>query len=149
MKLIPSALAGIAFSLFLFVGSAAKADNELIVYVFSNGAPVAGADVTVDGDVIGSTRSDGSVTGDLSSGGHAISVESLSGETGVVRFASNSGQLADVIFDLATGDTLVDVHSITESAADRRSAKLGTLAVRVVRDGMPEAGVIVNFSGDN
>ena len=115
MKLIPSALARIALSLFLFAGSAAKADNELIVYVFSNGAPVAGVDVTVDGDVIGSTRSDGSVTGDLSSGGHAISVESLSGETGVIRFASNSGQLADVIFDLATGDTLVDVHSIRVS----------------------------------
>jgi len=148
MKLIPSALARIALFLCLFAGSAANADNELIVYVFSNGAPVEGADVTVDGDVIGSTRSDGSVKGDLSSGGHAISVESLSGETGVVRFASNSGQLADVIFDLATGDTLVDVHSIAESAADRRNAKPGTLAVRVVRDGMPEAGVIVNFSGE-
>ena len=78
MKLIPSALARIALSLFLLAGSAAKADNELIVYVFSNGAPVAGVDVTVDGDVIGSTQSDGSVTGDLSSGGHAISVESSS-----------------------------------------------------------------------
>ena len=113
MKLVPSALARIALSLCLFAGSAAKADNELVVYVFSNGVPVAGVDVTVDGDVIGSTRSDGWVIGDLSSGGHAIFVESLSGETGVVRFASNSGQLADVIFDLATGDTLVAVHSVT------------------------------------
>ena len=147
MKLVPSALARIALILCFCAGSAAQADNELIVYVFSNGAPVAGVDVTVDGDLIGSTRSDGSVTGDLSSGGHAISVESLSGEIGVVRFASNSGQLADVIFDLATGDTLVDVHSVAESATDRRTAKPGTLAVRVVRDGMPEAGVIVNFSG--
>ena len=49
MKLIPSALARIALSLLLLAGSAVKADNELIVYVFSNGAPVAGADVTVDG----------------------------------------------------------------------------------------------------
>ena len=112
MKLVPSALARIAFSLCLFAGSAAQADNELIVYVFSNGAPLAGVDVTVDGDVIGSTQSDGSVTGDLSSGGHAISVESLSGETSVVRFASNSGQLADVIFDLGSGAALVEVHSV-------------------------------------
>ena len=148
MKLVPSALARIGLSLCLFAGTAAQADNELIVYVFSNGAPVAGADVTVDGDVIGSTRPDGSVTGDLSSGGHAISVESSSGETGVVRFASNSGQFADVIFDLATGDALVEVHSIAEAATDRRNAKKGTLAVRVLRDGRPEAGVIVSVSGE-
>ena len=148
MKLVPSALVRIALFLGLFASSVAQAENELIVYVFSNGAPAAGVDVTVDGNVIGSTRSDGSVTSDLSSGGHAVAVEGLAGDTRVVRFASNSGQLADVIIDVATGDALVDVHSIAEAAAERRAAKVGTLAVRVVRDGSPAAGVIVNVSGE-
>lgn len=148
MKLVPGAV--IRFSLFcgLIWSSAATADDELVVYVFANGEPVTGAEITVDDAVIGETRSDGSITGDLTSGGHVVVAKGPSGAGEVVRFASNSGQLADVIFDLATGDALVEVHSIAEAATDRRNAKKGTLAVRVVRDGRPEAGVIVNVSGE-
>ncbi|MGB0222539.1 MAG: TonB-dependent receptor domain-containing protein [Luminiphilus sp.] len=148
MKLVPSALFRVLLPGFVLFSSAVNAADELVVYVFSNGTPVAGAEITVDGDVVGRTRSDGSITADLSSGGHAVSVDSQSGVTDVVRFGSNSGQLADVIFDLGSGDSLVEVHSVTEAAVDRRDAKQGTLAVRVIRDGQPQAGIIVNVSGE-
>ena len=71
MKLVPSALFRVLLPGFVLFSSAVNAADELVVYVFSNGTPVAGAEITVDGDVVGRTRSDGSITADLSSGGRS------------------------------------------------------------------------------
>ena len=127
-----------------FLTAAAHASDELIVYVFENGSPLSGVDVQLDDQIIGSTRADGSVRGDLDGGGHVVTVGA--DDRFVVRFASNPGQLADVIIDLGSSDARVDLFGSTESATQRRDAGKGTLVVRVQRDGVPVEGVIVNFS---
>ena len=52
-----------------FLTAAAHASDELIVYVFENGSPLSGVDVQLDDQIIGNTRADGSVRGDLDGGG--------------------------------------------------------------------------------
>ena len=127
-----------------FLTAAAHASDELIVYVFENGSPLSGVDVQLDDQIIGNTRADGSVRGDLDGGGHVVTVGA--DDRFVVRFASNPGQLADVIIDLGSSDARVDLFGSTESATQRRDAGKGTLVVRVQRDGVPVEGVIVNVS---
>ena len=133
---------------FLLFSSLVSASDELIVYVFDNGVPVANASVVVDGETLGTTRGDGSIRGGLDSGAHVVLAKNRNGDLGVSRFASNAGQLADVIIDLSTGASRVDLHSVTESVSERLGAQTGTIAVRVLRGGSPEVGVIVNFSGN-
>ena len=90
-----------------FLTAAAHASDELIVYVFENGSPLSGVDVQLDDQIIGSTRADGSVRGDLDGGGHVVTVGA--DDRFVVRFASNPGQLADVVIDLGSSDARVDL----------------------------------------
>ena len=140
-------------SVFISVGSLVfsslvSASDELIVYVFYNGVPVVNASIALDGETFGTTGSDGSIHGVLDAGAHVVLAKGRDGDVGVSRFASNAGQLADVIIDLGVGASRVDLHSVTESLSERLGAQSGTIVVRVLRGGSPEAGVIVNFSGN-
>ncbi len=120
------------FTLCTFLAPLAHAADELVLYVFDGGSPAAGVEVTLDGDVVGVTQRDGSITLDLTAGLHAVVVESEAGQTGSARFSAASGQLVDVIIDLAEGDaSFIDVFSRSESAADRKDAPSGTLQISV------------------
>ena len=122
------------------------AEDELLLYVFQSGQPQRSATITIDGEVAGSTRLDGSLTADLNAGGHVVAVDA-GGEQRVVRFSLESGQLADVVIELAAGASpLVDVYGSRESAAERRDQPKGSLEVAVTRDGAPVTGTVVNLS---
>lgn len=72
----------ISVGFFLF-SSLVSASDELIVYVFDNGVPVANASVLVDGETLGTTRGDGSIRGGLDSGAHVVLAKDLNGDVGV------------------------------------------------------------------
>ena len=84
----------------LLLPQLATAEDELLLYVFQGGQPQRSATITIDGEVAGTTRLDGSFTADLNAGGHVVAVDA-SGDQRVVRFALESGQLADVVIELA------------------------------------------------
>ena len=130
----------------LLLPQLASAQDELLLYVFQSGQPQRSATITIDGEVTGSTRLDGSLTANLNAGGHVIAVDA-GGEQRVVRFSLESGQLADVVIELAAGASpLVDVYGSRESAAERRDQPKGSLEVAVTRDGAPITGTVVNLS---
>ena len=125
------------------------AADELLLYVFDDGAAVAGATVAIDGDTVGQTRRDGSLFVDLD--GTAQRVITITGPNGDVQrelFSAGSGQLVDVIADLANDDNeaVVDVYSRTESAADRRDAPTGSLQVTVRKGSDPAPNQLVVIS---
>ncbi|NDA15901.1 MAG: TonB-dependent receptor, partial [Gammaproteobacteria bacterium] len=125
----------------------ARADDELLVYVFSEGAPVEGATVTVGEAVLGQTSQDGSLFADLSGNGlRAIKVSSPEG-TVTGRFSAAVGQLVDVVARLDDSSILVDVYSQSESVADRRAVAEGTLNIIVEQSGEPVADESIFIAG--
>ena len=127
----------------------AAAADELLLYVFDEGSAVEGVRVSLDGEEVGTTRRDGSLFVDLEgTGQRLISVTAPDGETQRERFSSASGQLVDLIIDLADEDrqALVDIYSRTESAADRREAPTGTLQVTVLKGTEPAGNQLVVIS---
>ncbi|MBL6696144.1 MAG: TonB-dependent receptor [Luminiphilus sp.] len=134
------------FSLVAAVSST-KAADELLVYVFSEGKPVAGADVLIDENFAGQTAADGSLLTDIEGdGGHILAIKTDTTQAGT-RFTANAGQLVDVIAQLDTDEVYVDVYSQTESIADQRSAPQGSLAIRVTQAGQPVAQEPVYIAG--
>ncbi|MEM6485798.1 MAG: TonB-dependent receptor [Pseudomonadota bacterium] len=131
-------------------GLSAQAADELIVYVFDNGQPVAGADVAVDGDSVGVTRRDGSLQVDLDGTGQRIlAVSGADGESLRERFSAGPGQLVDVIVDLSqpSGQALVEVYSRSQSSEERRDAPSGELQISVRRGTEPVPNQLVTISG--
>ncbi|MEM6708397.1 MAG: TonB-dependent receptor [Pseudomonadota bacterium] len=127
----------------------ALAADELALYVFDQGEPVENAAVELNGEAIGRTRRDGFLAGDLARGGqNTVTITGPDGKTQRVRFSAPSGQLVDLIADLAQSDdaAVVDVYSRTESAAARRDAPLGTLQVTVRRGAQPVENQLVVIS---
>ncbi|WP_439107520.1 TonB-dependent receptor domain-containing protein [Congregibacter sp.] len=125
------------------------AADELLVYVFSGGAPVQGATVTLDGETAGTTRQDGSLFVDLEgSGQRVLTITSSDGNTQRERFSSASGQLVDVVSDLASGDdeAIIEVYSRTESAAERRDLPTGELQITVRKGTDAAANQLVTIS---
>ena len=134
------------FSLVAAVSST-KAADELLVYVFSEGKPVGGADVLIDENFAGQTAADGSLLADIEGdGGHILAIKTDTTQAGT-RFTVNAGQLVDVIAQLDTGEVYVDVYSQTESVADQRSAPNGLLNIRVTQEGQPVAQEPVYIAG--
>lgn len=120
--------------------------NELLIYVFDNGAPVAGASVAIDDEAQAVTRADGSAQVDLSEGGHVVRV-ALGKLESSVRFSREAGQLVDIAVDLSDPSVNVtEVYSQRETAAERRGKAEGTVRFTVVRDNAPVAGSVVNLS---
>ena len=137
----------VALFLSLVFAAAVRADDELLVYVFSEGAPVEGATVTVGEAVLGQTSHDGSLFADLSGSGlRAITVSSPEG-TVTSRFTAAVGQLVDVVARLDQSSILVDVYSQSESVADRRAVAEGTLNIIVEQSGEPVADESVYIAG--
>ncbi|EAQ97775.1 TonB-dependent receptor domain-containing protein [Congregibacter litoralis] len=127
----------------------AKAADELLVYVFDQGAAVAGAAVAIDGEAVGVTRRDGSLFVDLpGSGQRVLTVTSADGAKQRDRFSSASGQLVDVIVNLGSGDnqSIVEVYSRTESTADRREVPTGELQITVRKGSDAAASQLVVIS---
>lgn len=136
----------IFLSLAIFL-SPAKAADELLVYVFSEGSPVAGAEVSVDQALVGETAADGSLlTTILGDGVHVLSI-ATGDEMVTTRFSAGASQLVDAIVQLDSGDIALDVYSQTESVADRGEAADGTLSIKVLRAGEPAVDESVYISG--
>ena len=136
----------IFLSLAIFL-SPAKAADELLVYVFSEGSPVAGAEVSVDQALVGETAADGSLLATiLGDGMHILSV-TAGDEVVTSRFSAGASQLVDAIVQLNSGDIALDVYSQTENVAERAEAADGTLSIRVLRAGEPVVDESVYISG--
>ena len=136
----------IFLSLAIFL-SPAKAADELLVYVFSEGSPVAGAEVSVDQALVGETAADGSLLATiLGDGMHILSV-TAGDEVVTSRFSAGASQLVDAIVQIDSGDIALDVYSQTESVAERAEAADGTLSIKVLRAGEPAVDESVYISG--
>lgn len=59
----------------LLLPQIASAEDELLLYVLQSGQPQRAATITLDGEVAGSTRLDGSMNADLTAGGHVVAVD--------------------------------------------------------------------------
>lgn len=131
----------------LFASSTLRAADELLVYAFSEGSPVAGAAVQVDGLSLGQTAADGSLLASLDGdGARTLTITSAQGSI-TTRFSSASGQLVDAVAQIDEDTVFVDVYSQTESVAERKTVAEGTLAVAVFKGGQPVAGESVFVSG--
>lgn len=131
------------------LAQSASAADELLLYVFNDGTAVEGASVEIDGEPVGTTRRDGSLFADLEgTGQRLISITGPDGETQLERFSSGSGQLVDLVSDLASDDNQarVEVYSRAESAADRRDAPTGNLQISVYKgsEAVPNQLVIIS-----
>ncbi len=137
----------LSLSMLALAAQSALAANELLTYVYSNGVAVDSASVIVDGQDVGKTRRDGSLFADLDDGQHVVEVTTDDGGSRVVRFSAGSGQLVDLIVDVASSDEpYIEVYSRTESSADRRGAPVGTLQVTVREGSAPANGQLVVIS---
>lgn len=139
-RLLPLAISSV-------LASNAVADDELMLYVFDGQKPVEGAQITLDNEVVGTTRVDGSLLADLPAGGHVLKVTGPSGREVVQRFSAGSGQLVDLIADLESGSAKLDVFSVTESSADKRDVPVGTLKISAFAGQEPAAGKLIVISG--
>jgi len=131
----------------LMLVQSVSADDDLLVYVFNGGVVAEGVTIMLDGQDVGRTRQDGSLFVDLDTDGlHVLKLATADGEE-VIRFSAGSGQLVDLIVDLASAsEAKVDVYSRTESAADRRAAPAGNLEVTVRKGSSPAATELVVIS---
>ncbi|MGB1439729.1 MAG: hypothetical protein ACPG63_08135, partial [Luminiphilus sp.] len=81
-----------------------QAADELLVYAFADGSPVAGAVVQVNQIDLGVTGEDGSLLTDLSGDGlHTLTVNA-EGMWVTTRFSSGAGQLVDAIAQLDSNE---------------------------------------------
>jgi len=132
------------------IAQGAMAEDELLLYVFNEGRPVDEAEVLLDGEFVGRTERDGSLLVDLDKAGQrVVTITGPDGDVQLERFSAGSGQLVDLVVDLAEEDdrALKEIYSRTESAADRRDAPTGQLQISVRRDGAPVANQLVVISG--
>lgn len=130
------------------LATSALADNELVVQAYDEDGALAGVEIVLNGETVGSTKSDGSLVADLDAGGHVLVIR-VDGKEKVVRFPSGAGQLADLVVTL-NGDELthfLDVFSAVESAAEKRDVAKGKLQIRVRKGVKPAANQIVMVSG--
>jgi TonB-dependent receptor len=139
---------GTLFFSFLLAATT-RAEDEILVYVFSGDAPVEGATVTVGQTLLGQTGRDGSLLADLSGSGlRSITVSSPDGNA-TSRFSAVAGQLVDVVARLDEASILIDVYSQSESVADRKVVGQGTLDITVKQNGeiVPSESVYLAGSG--
>jgi len=136
------------FYLVLFSYSlSVNARDELLVTVFSSGAPVSGAAIVIDGVTEGKTSVDGSVLIDVEGAGtHTLEVETTDGAI-TSRFTSGAGQLIDAIVELGEQAIFIDVYSQTESVGERKSASKGTLNIRVTQGNAPAGQESIYITG--
>ena len=124
-----------------------QAADELLVYAFADGSPVAGAAVQVNQIDLGVTGEDGSLLTDLSGDGlHTLTV-SAEGTEVITRFSSGAGQLVDAIAQLDSNEVFVTPYSQTESIADRKVAAQGSVVISVVQGNHPAPGQSVFIAG--
>ncbi|MEK9543186.1 MAG: TonB-dependent receptor plug domain-containing protein, partial [Luminiphilus sp.] len=124
-----------------------QAADELLVYAFASGSPVAGAAVQVNQIDLGVTGEDGSLLTDLSGDGlHTLTV-SAEGMEVTTRFSSGAGQLVDAIAQLDSNEVFVTAYSQTESIADRKAAAQGSVVISVVQGNNPAPGQSVFIAG--
>jgi len=95
----------------LMLVQSVSADDDLLVYVFNGGVVAEGVTIMLDGQDVGRTRQDGSLFVDLDTDGlHVLKLATADGEE-VIRFSAGSGQLVDLIVDLASAsEAKVDVY---------------------------------------
>ena len=124
----------------------ALSDNELLLYVFDSGDPTPNATVTVDGEVVGTTRVDGSLLADLAEGGQVVGV-ALGKLERTLRISRGAGQLVDAVVDLSDPSSgYTEVYAQRETAAERRGKAEGTVSINVSRDGVAVSGTVVTLS---
>ena len=125
----------------------ANAADELALFVVNGSEISDGTSIALDGVDAGRTGRDGFFNADLSDGTHVLTVTATSGETSTVRWSNGSGQLVDVVVDLASPQSArVDVYSRVESSAERRDAGSGRVVVDVRKGVAPAANQMVIFS---
>ena len=132
-----------------FFAHSVQAEGEMLVYAFSDGEPVAGATVEIDGEVVGTTGADGSVLLDLVGAGQkSLTVVGDAGEI-AGRFSSAQGQLVDVVADIAGQKLFVDVYSQSENVSERSGAAEGTVTLTVKQGSEPASRESVYIAGSD
>ncbi len=123
------------------------AAEELFVHVLSTGAPVAGAEVALDGVILGQTSPNGSLLADINrDGAHALVIKTRQGATNA-RFTAAAGQMVDAVVQIDQGVVSLDVYSRTEGIKDRKAAAEGTLKVRVTQGERPAKQQSIYIAG--
>ena len=119
----------------LVASVAARAADELLIYVFSADAPAADAEVVIDQKSVGKTALDGSLLVDVSGDGtHTLAVVTDEGSV-ETRFSSAAGQLIDAIIEIDLDEVFLDIYSQAEGVAYRQRAAEGTLQILVTGGG--------------
>ena len=135
------------FAVGLHDRGAGQAADELLVYAFADGSPVAGATVQVNQIDLGATGEDGSLLTDLSGDGLHTPTVNAEGMEVTTRFSSGAGQLVDAIAQLDSNEVFVTAYSQTESIADRKAAAQGSVVISVVQGNNPAPGQSVFIAG--
>ncbi|NKF22231.1 TonB-dependent receptor [Solimonas marina] len=129
---------------------AAHADDELVVYVFQDGAPAAGLTAALDGGAPQIVGNDGSVVFDLGEGAHRLVLSRDDETLHVLRFNAASGQYVDVNVALSAHGQprdSIERYFDAESAVERAEAPKGSVSGLVTQDGAPLAGATVGVRG--
>lgn len=147
-----SLINGLAASALVLSGMTARAADELVIYVFKDGQAASDIVIRLDGEEEEALASNGSVTFDLSAGGHSIQVLQNGEIIHSFRFDSALGQLTDINVALsAAAKPKVAVESFfkTEAAAERVKAPKGIISGRVISDGAPVEGAEITIVGSD
>lgn len=127
------------------------AADELVLYVFKDGAAGSGLTVVLDGETEASTGVDGAAYFDMVPGTHSLQILENGNPLHSFRFNYAQGQYTDISVALGAGDPEVSIESYyaTETAADRAEAPIAVLEGRVTSFGTPVAGAEITVAGED
>lgn len=143
----PLSITHFLFATWLLLVEPVFAAEDLFVPVLSAGVPVAGAEVALDGVILGQTSPNGSLLADISRDGtHALVKKTRQAATNA-RFTAAAGQLVDAVVRIDLGVVSLDVYSRTEGIKDRKTAAEGTVRVRVTQGERPATQQSIYIAG--
>lgn len=143
-------LKSVAAAVLACYAAIAGADDELVIYAFSNGLPATGTIVVLDGDQRRPIDETGAVDFDLSAGQHSVSLTKGGATLHTFQFTSAQGQLVDINVALSDSEepqVSVETYFKTETARDRSQAPKGAVSGRITRGGETLSGAQVRVLG--
>ena len=145
----PTWLTGIMF--FLCSATSAYAFDELVIYVFKDGAAGSGLTVVLDGETGETTGIDGAAYFDMVPGTHSLQILENGNPLHSFRINYALGQYTDVSVTLGPGDPDVTIESWyeTETAGDRAKAPRAVLEGKVTSFETPVAGAEITVEGED
>ncbi len=118
--------------------------GDMHILMFYGAAPVSGSEVSLDGEVIGTTDQSGAFDSSVSEGPHRISIGAGGAELAAFDFVLEEGQNIDIKVDIGgTGEPTITLDTYRTDDADAPKGMLSGIVVDMSGRPVPDARVSV------